>query len=342
MFDDLATVMENAGKSGRKFAVAARAIAIAEAVISAHLAAAKSLAEFPWPFNLIAAGVSYAAGAARVAAISSTKIPSAQTGGEFTIPDTPATRNDGARLAVQGGEQVSVTPRGESSGKTTEVNIQIGEYQLFKVIQKGQVRLEDIVNPMGKLTGMAGAMGIKFDTVTLAVGELTKTLPAREAITALSNAFSKLSLDPRFADTIRGEGGLIKAIETLNLLTPEMQKNILGDARAMRALNGITVVLSDAIKSQGYFVADTSDLMKEFGDKTKSAEFRMRVLDEELKNNFRTVGKTVIPVISALKFLMIGLTEQIPRITLLLMAMTVVIVNKVVSIAIACCGGVFR
>ena len=137
MFDDLATTMENAGKSGRKFAMISRALAIADAGINAHLAASKSLAAYPWPLNLVAAGISYAAGAARIAAISSTKIPSAQTGGEFTIPDTPATRNDGARIAVQGGEKVNVTPRGEDSGRTTEVNISIGEFQLFKIIQKG-------------------------------------------------------------------------------------------------------------------------------------------------------------------------------------------------------------
>jgi hypothetical protein len=137
MFDDLATTMENAGRSGRQFAMAAKAVAIAEAMISAQSAAAKSLAAYPFPINIGAAAVSYAAGLARVSAIASTRIPSAQTGGEFTIPDTPTTRNDGARIAVQGGEKVNVTPRGEDSGKTTEVNISIGEFQLFKVIQKG-------------------------------------------------------------------------------------------------------------------------------------------------------------------------------------------------------------
>ena len=137
LFEDLATVMNNAGKSGRKFAVAAKAIAIAEAAISAHLAAARSLAEFPLPFNLIAAGISYAAGAARVAAIASTPIPSAQTGGEFKVPDTPATRNDKAVVMASGGETVSVNQRGESGNKQTVVNVQFDKFKIFQVVQEG-------------------------------------------------------------------------------------------------------------------------------------------------------------------------------------------------------------
>jgi len=137
MFEDLSTVMKNSGKESRKLAMATRAVAIAEAVMSAHLAAAKSLAAFPWPFNLVAAGVSYAAGAARVAAISSTKLPSAQTGGEFTVPDTPATRNDKAVVMASGGESVSVSPRGESGNKQTVVNVQFDKFKLFQVVQEG-------------------------------------------------------------------------------------------------------------------------------------------------------------------------------------------------------------
>lgn len=137
MFEDLADVMENAGKSGRKFAIAAKAIAIAEAGINAHLAAAKSLAEFPWPFNLVAAGISYAAGAARVAKIASTPIPSAQTGGEFTVPDTPATRNDKVAVMASGGETVSVSPRGEEKNKQTVINVQFDKYKIFQIVQEG-------------------------------------------------------------------------------------------------------------------------------------------------------------------------------------------------------------
>lgn len=138
MLADLQTVFKNAGKESRELARMMKAVSVAEATVNTMLAYTKALAAFQPPFNYIAAGVTLAAGMAKVAAIASTPIPSAQTGIEYTVPDMPTTRNDRAAVMASAGETVSVTPRGEAaSERTTYVDININESNLFRVIQRG-------------------------------------------------------------------------------------------------------------------------------------------------------------------------------------------------------------
>ena len=138
MLTDLQTVFKNAGKESRGLAIALKAIAMAEAGINSYLAFTKALAAYPPPFNYIAAGITLAAGLAKQAAIGSTPIPSAETGlSNFTVPETRGTRNDGAAVMAQGGETVSVTPRGEDASQTTDIRIQIEEETIFRVVQRG-------------------------------------------------------------------------------------------------------------------------------------------------------------------------------------------------------------
>lgn len=138
MLADLQTVFKNAGKESRELARMMKAVSVAEATVNTMLAFTKALAAFQPPFNYIAAGVTLAAGMAKVAAIASTPIPSAQTGIEYTVPDMPTTRNDRAAVMASAGETVSVTPRGEAaSERTTYVDININESNLFRVIQRG-------------------------------------------------------------------------------------------------------------------------------------------------------------------------------------------------------------
>jgi hypothetical protein len=137
MLSDLQTVFKNAGKESRELAQMMKAVSIAEATINSYMAFTKALAAFPPPFNYIAAGITLAAGLAKVTAIASTPIPSAQTGGQFTVPDTPATRNDRAAVMASAGETVTVSPRGESSGKDMYVNIELADGVLFRAVQRG-------------------------------------------------------------------------------------------------------------------------------------------------------------------------------------------------------------
>lgn len=137
MLGDLQTVFKNAGKESRELAQMMKAVSIAEATINTYVAFNKALAAFPPPLSYVAAGITLAAGLAKVAAIASTPIPSAQTGGQFTVPDTPATRNDRAAVMASAGETVTVTPRGESSAKDIHVNVELAEGVLFRAVQRG-------------------------------------------------------------------------------------------------------------------------------------------------------------------------------------------------------------
>jgi hypothetical protein len=140
LLTDLQTIFKNAGKESKALAIALRVVSAAEAAINSYLAYTKALASFPPPFNFAIAGVTLAAGLAKQAAILSTPIPSGQTGLEYTVPDLPSTRNDGAVARASAGEQVTITPRGEetSGGYGTQtINIDIGEDNLFRVIQRG-------------------------------------------------------------------------------------------------------------------------------------------------------------------------------------------------------------
>lgn len=135
---DLQTVFKNAGKESKALGYMLKGVAIGEATINSYLAFTKALAAFPPPFNHVAAGITLAAGLAKVAAIASTPI-SAQTGlTSYEVPDVPMYRNDGAPVKAQPGETVSVTPRGETpNGGVTNISIKIGEAELFSIVQKG-------------------------------------------------------------------------------------------------------------------------------------------------------------------------------------------------------------
>jgi hypothetical protein len=137
MLADLQTVYKNVGKESRELAILAKAVVIAEATMNSYLAFTKALASFPPPMNYIAAGITLAAGLAKVAAIATTPIPTAQTGGSFTVPDTPQGRNDRTGVMVSPGETVNVAPRGEEMSKEIHVNVYMNEEVVFKTVQKG-------------------------------------------------------------------------------------------------------------------------------------------------------------------------------------------------------------
>ena len=139
MLTDLQTIFANAGSDSAALAYTLKGIAIAEASISSYLAFDKVLAStaYAYPLNNIFAGITLAAGLAKVGAIASTPIPSGQTGLNYTVPDTRSNSNDGHAVNASAGENVNITPRGEESGQTTTVIVQMNERELFRGVQKG-------------------------------------------------------------------------------------------------------------------------------------------------------------------------------------------------------------
>jgi hypothetical protein len=142
LFQSLLQIMQNAGKSSYAMAVTLKTISAAEALVNSYLAFTQVLADKTiWPTwaRIPIASVILAAGIAKATAIATTPIPSGQTGLDYTVPDTPAMRNDRAPVMASAGENVQITPRGEEpSGRgDTVVNIDVGENNLFRIIQRG-------------------------------------------------------------------------------------------------------------------------------------------------------------------------------------------------------------
>lgn len=142
LVNNLQVIMKNAGKNSYALAVAMKGVAIAQATIQSYLAGVQVLADpffigRPWE-RLIAKGVMIASGLGAVGAIASTPIPSAETGlTNYTVPDIRSNRNDGAAVMAQGGEEVSITPRGESSSNLTNIDISISEQAIFNIVARG-------------------------------------------------------------------------------------------------------------------------------------------------------------------------------------------------------------
>ena len=138
LVNSLQQIMKNFGKESYALAIAAKGIAMAEAAINSYLAFTNALASVPYPFNFVAAGITLAAGLAKQVAIATTPIPKAETGiSNYTVPESRSTRLDGAAVMAQGGETINVTPKGEDSGGTQNINIQVGEDIIYRVVNKG-------------------------------------------------------------------------------------------------------------------------------------------------------------------------------------------------------------
>jgi hypothetical protein len=111
-------------------------IAGAEAAIQAY----KALAGIP----VVGPGLGLTA-AAGIGALTATQIgfisaqePSFQTGtlpSGFTVPESSSTRGDSSTIAVQPGENVQVTPRGEGSGSQIQVNVIMNDEVLESQVQ---------------------------------------------------------------------------------------------------------------------------------------------------------------------------------------------------------------
>jgi hypothetical protein len=134
-FGGLGSLMDTFGEHNRAAAVAAKALAAAEAGINSYLAFTKALASGPPPFNYIAAAGVLAAGLAQQVKIVSTAIPSAETGGRFVVPDT--SRVDGALYRFNGGEQIDVTPRGMTGETAYHFQFVFDSKILYDVVNRG-------------------------------------------------------------------------------------------------------------------------------------------------------------------------------------------------------------
>jgi RNase H-fold protein (predicted Holliday junction resolvase) len=132
----ISSLFKIAGKEFKEFAIAEKAISLAEAVINTAVAVSKALASAPFPANLLPAAGAAAAGAAQVATITSTMIPSAETGGRFVVPNSSGV--DSQLMKVNPGEEIDVTPRGMTGASGQQRFIfNIEKQTIFDIVNKG-------------------------------------------------------------------------------------------------------------------------------------------------------------------------------------------------------------
>ena len=123
-------------------ATASWKIQVAQATAGTAIAVINALQTKPFmPAGLIAAGVAGVAGAAQMVAVGSAKpdTPVFQTGtmpSGYTVPESASARGDSQYMRVNPGEQVNVTPRGESGGDQN-IFVQVGEDAIYSIVNKG-------------------------------------------------------------------------------------------------------------------------------------------------------------------------------------------------------------
>jgi hypothetical protein len=142
-FGGFSSLLEMAGEKNRGAAIAARALASAEAAINSYLAFTKALASSAPPVNyMMAAGV-LASGLAQQIKIIGTPIPSAETGGRFIVPHSVG--SDSTYMRVNSDEEVDITPRGQVGfNKQQNIIVQMDKQVLFDVMNDG-IRSGDIL-----------------------------------------------------------------------------------------------------------------------------------------------------------------------------------------------------
>lgn len=109
---DLSKGLKAFAEQNKDLAVAAKAAAIAQAIINTYTAATKALATYPPPLSYIAAGAAVVAGLGYVAQI---RAQSFQLGGSFKVPGgVSGVDTTMIPLQLAAGEQVDITPASEA------------------------------------------------------------------------------------------------------------------------------------------------------------------------------------------------------------------------------------
>ena len=135
LFSSLSELVTAYGEDNEAAVAASKALASTSAAINSYLAFTQVLADPSLPFFLkgISAASILASGLAQ-----QKNIWSAETGGSFTVPNSNgSSRVDSQTMRVNPGEEINVTPRGESSGKAMTVNVMVDKRMIWSITQEG-------------------------------------------------------------------------------------------------------------------------------------------------------------------------------------------------------------
>ena len=199
----------------------------------------------------------------------------ASTGDKFTF------MGRAADLAIAGVASLDSTVNLLSSsinsyGKSSE-EAGILSGKLFKTVELGRLRIDEIANSYGRVLGLSAQIGISFDEVNASMATLTRSgLDWSEAITLITNVSLKLAKPTKALQKIFdqigvsgaeagisafGFQGLIKEIGKVSGTTATALGKVFGRVRAVRGASGL---IGEA--AQGY--ADSFKQIQEANEQT--------------------------------------------------------------------------
>jgi SLT domain-containing protein len=120
--DNAQSVFAALGQQNRKAFEASKALAVASAIMNTYQGATKALATYPFPFNLIAAAASIAAGFAQVSQIRAQQYSGRALGGPVMGGQTYMVGENGPELFTPQGTG-SITRNGDLQGGGAPTNV---------------------------------------------------------------------------------------------------------------------------------------------------------------------------------------------------------------------------
>lgn len=208
---------------------------------------------------------------------------------------------------------------GATAGSSTDIT-----NQLFKAVDLGNFKLNEIGSSLGRVTSLAAPLGISFKEVLASLETTTiKGVKADEALSALSNLYSEL-LKPSDALSAsfkrlgiataeqgiasRGYAGLLKAViadsNAFGVSTAELFPNIRGLREALLESNDGFVLYNKNLEETGRSSTAAAEALEKIrdaaGERTKKALNSLRVEAEGTWTEFLKGSDAVLQFIDDL------------------------------------------
>lgn len=202
---------------------------------------------------------------------------------------------------------------GKSAGTTQEISD-----KLFRSVDLGNFRLNEIATSLGRVTSVAKPLGVSFNEVLASLDTVTiKGVKADEALSALSNLYSEL-LKPsaKLAESMSrlgfvtaqqgiatlGYSGFLKTViddsNKFGVSTAELFPNIRGLREALLESQDGFKLYNETLTQVGKSSGATADALKEVrsaaGEETKKALNELKVVAESVWTKFLSTSDDVI------------------------------------------------
>ncbi len=194
---------------------------------------------------------------------------------------------------------------GESAGTAKEISA-----KLWMVVKLGKITMEELGQSIGTITGMAGALGLKFNELTGIIAESVKTLKAPIAMTGIRGILRGLVRPQDDAIALAKEYGIelsmaaVRGMGFVKFLQEMLEKT--KDNRDVLAqlfpnIRGLTGILSLAADEGGRLskaVGEMTDPVEEFNQAVKTmvedTENQFNILHNNITAKLKPLGDALL------------------------------------------------